>query len=62
MGGRYPYNAQRIDWFLGSLFENREDVVEVELSLVEVSVFTQSCFDSIYGLIAKYLGFERRNS
>ena len=40
MGGRYPYNARRIDWFLGLLFGNREDVVEAELSLVEVSVFT----------------------
>jgi hypothetical protein len=49
MGGRYPYNALRIDWFLSSLFGNREDVVEAELSLVEVSVFTQSCFDSISG-------------
>jgi hypothetical protein len=30
MGGRYPYNARRIDWFLGSLFENRGDVVEAD--------------------------------
>jgi hypothetical protein len=31
MGGpATPHNAWRIDWFLGSLFENREDVVEVQ--------------------------------
>jgi len=28
-----PDNARRIDWFLGSLFENRGDVVEAKLSL-----------------------------
>jgi hypothetical protein len=25
-----PHNAWRIDWFHGSLFENREDVVEAD--------------------------------
>jgi hypothetical protein len=35
-----PHNAWRIDWFLGSLFKNRGDVVEAELSLAEYSVFT----------------------
>jgi len=57
-----PHNAWRIDWFLASLFENREDVVEAEPSLVEYRCLQQSCFDSIYGLIAKYFGFDRRNS
>jgi hypothetical protein len=49
-------------WFLGSLFENRGDVVEAELRLVEYRCLQQSCVGSIYGLIAKYFGFDRRNS
>jgi hypothetical protein len=63
MGGRLSSTMHGASiWFLGSLFENRRDVVEAELSLVEYRCLQQSCFDSIYGLIAKYFGFARRNS
>jgi len=50
MGGpAIPHNARRIDWFLGWLFENREDVVEAELSLAEYSVFTAIVLRQYFG-------------
>ena len=41
------HNARRIDWFLGSLFENRGDVVEADLSVAKYRCLQQSCSDSI---------------